>query len=531
MSKDLFGDLTSDVSEKYKNKNDQATREEIVKYIDEIIGNFEKASRDHLWAEVVIDTFNDECKKHADEIESYPNYSRFSTLNKEAKDFLVKEGKEVEKSNTLEAQIIDEKIKYLLSATKNRAWCDECDDLFSRIEDLSDEARTKCKKLVHVDRLMQIRKQVPRIIDIDFEILKLKYEKVDTAEWYNRVVNYKSVIDAELYSLLTNKGMLEGFVREAKIRLKEMEKEAIQERKEEAIRQKKEREEARERRLLEAELEYKSKEKERIRQQELQEREKQAREQALLDMFKSLNPDFAKDYELGIVEEKIAILGVKNDTIKNVKIVDGVQVIGTEAFANNAVITSVEFSDTVEQICGRAFENCENLKSVKFGKGLSTFARNGFAGCNKLSKISISKDNESFFAKGGCVYGDKEKHSLELYAPGKRNKKFKVPNSVKFFRAEMSNIYIKKVDLGNVVQISSSAFLNCKNLRTIKVGDNLKHVFASAFEGCENLTNIITGARKIETNSVADILLNCKNLNEKSKKCFISVRRVKGLWT
>ena len=54
MGKDLFKDLTADVSDKYKNKNDATILLELTERIDAIVKNLSRETREHLWAEVCV---------------------------------------------------------------------------------------------------------------------------------------------------------------------------------------------------------------------------------------------------------------------------------------------------------------------------------------------------------------------------------------------------------------------------------------------------------------------------------------------
>ena len=121
---------------------------------------------------------------------------------------------------------------------------------------------------------------------------------------------------------------------------------------------------------------------------------------------------------------------------------EGVQAIGSQAFAYNTSLTTVTIPNTVNRICYAAFQGSESLEQVVFSDdGITTIEELTFQGCGKLSSIVLP---ESLTTLGEKVF--------------------------------MSCSSLKKIDLPQSVRgISSTAFLSC-SLDTLIIRGHIDNI-------------------------------------------------------
>ena len=129
------------------------------------------------------------------------------------------------------------------------------------------------------------------------------------------------------------------------------------------------------------------------------------------------------------------VTSIGNDAFRNcssltsVTIGNGVTSIGSQAFNGCNSLTSVTIPDSVTSIGEYAFNNCSNLTSVTIGKGLTDISEGAFDYCDNLVSINVDEDNLVYKSIDGNLYS-KDGTILILYAIGKTNESFMIPNSV-----------------------------------------------------------------------------------------------------
>jgi len=177
-------------------------------------------------------------------------------------------------------------------------------------------------------------------------------------------------------------------------------------------------------------------------------------------------------------------------TAETVSVPASVEVIGEEAFADNAFITniqlgkdvkeiaynafsgckgltSIEIPDSVEIIGNAAFSNCTNLKDVKIGGGLEELGTAVFAGCENLEEISIASEN--FVCDKSIIYDAKKEVVYEML-PGRMANTYNMPSTV--------------------IDIKPYAFWGCNNLQTVTLSENLNNIPAYTFSNCVSLKTV-----------------------------------------
>ena len=119
--------------------------------------------------------------------------------------------------------------------------------------------------------------------------------------------------------------------------------------------------------------------------------------------------------------------------ITYVKILDGVESIGNNAFRSCENLEKVSIPDTVTSIGEYAFDSCESLEKVTLPDGLTTIEGGVFRFCTNLFKVTIP---------------------------------------------------------GSVTSIGRSAFSHCESLEEITIPSGVTSIGNAAFYGCESLTSV-----------------------------------------
>jgi uncharacterized repeat protein (TIGR02543 family) len=134
------------------------------------------------------------------------------------------------------------------------------------------------------------------------------------------------------------------------------------------------------------------------------------------------------------------------ELLTNLVIPDSVTEIKTYAFCYCKDLTSVTIGNSVTSIGDYAFYGCTGLTSVTIGKGLTDISEGAFDDCDNLVSINVDEDNLVYKSIDGNLYS-KDGTILILYAIGKTNESFMIPNSV--------------------TDINDSVFALCYNLKYI----------------------------------------------------------------
>ncbi len=127
-------------------------------------------------------------------------------------------------------------------------------------------------------------------------------------------------------------------------------------------------------------------------------------------------------------------------------------VVGNKAFANCKNLSKIDLSYTYA-ILASAFEGCTSLKDVELAEDISTIGGMAFANTG-ITEITITGSN--------CIIDE---------------------------GAFMNCKNLKKVTIGDgVTDIYANVFLGCTNLKTVSLSKNIEYLDENAFNGCENVT-------------------------------------------
>lgn len=144
---------------------------------------------------------------------------------------------------------------------------------------------------------------------------------------------------------------------------------------------------------------------------------------------------------------------------ENVKLQEGITVIGKNAFFNCVSMKSIEIPSTVNTIEQGAFENCTSLERIDLSKtSVIEISEETFRGCKNLKEVILPEGIVSIQANAfqGCG-------ALEQ---------------------------INFSETKNLKKIGSGAFANCISLKEIVIPQNVTVIGGGAFAYCIGLENI-----------------------------------------
>ena len=195
--------------------------------------------------------------------------------------------------------------------------------------------------------------------------------------------------------------------------------------------------------------------------------------------------------------------------LKYIEIPNSVTRIGDRAFYYCESLESIVIPDSVTKIEDSVFYCCTSLKSVVLPTSVTEFGHdfsNVFYGCENLSSITIpgnawkfedeySSSDVLVYVKDNVVYAQcDEKELLDFYPAGKKDKKFKIPDTVTVIgdSAFAGCSFLETVIIPNsVTEIYGRAFSYCMSLESIVIPDSVTEIGNSVFWHCESLKTVV----------------------------------------
>lgn len=201
---------------------------------------------------------------------------------------------------------------------------------------------------------------------------------------------------------------------------------------------------------------------------------------------------------------KYGLKDISNDTAEITKVyfdinnsytvpasIDGKKIIsiGVSAFENTG-IGELVITDGIENIGSNAFANCAKLTSVTIPKSVKFIASDAFDNCPNLAAINVDADNQFYKSINGVLY-TQDATKLLLYPAGKDDADYVVNNATKTIAASafLGQRYIQNVTLNNVERINESAFKDAKGLQNIIDHEHVAYIENNAFENTKWLDN------------------------------------------
>ncbi len=188
----------------------------------------------------------------------------------------------------------------------------------------------------------------------------------------------------------------------------------------------------------------------------------------------------------------------------DVTIPNGITNIGDEAFSNCGELTDLTIPGSVKIIGDSAFANrifaSDNvgLKRVKLENGIEIIGNNAFAGCCRLSNInfpdSVTFIGDSAFSDcfqlanvhipGSVKYIGKD--AFDFLTLVILDEGIEIIGNNAFWGTEISQIVIPD----SVKSVGNYAFSSCGSLTTVTIGSGIETILSGTFQNCPNITTI-----------------------------------------
>lgn len=221
---------------------------------------------------------------------------------------------------------------------------------------------------------------------------------------------------------------------------------------------------------------------------------------------------YSYSHDSDFVVERSVLVRYNGFTKNEVRIPDGITVIGEAAFQGMNNIETVYIPDGAETISAAAFSGCKNLKSVRIPQGLEIVDRDAFNGCSGLRSVkfpdSVKCIEAGAFAGCTCLEEINIPQNIEqlpwrVFEGCISLKGLTIPKKVKTIDdlafaecVALEDIGFEYADPGiepsaGLVRIGMNAFRNCKGLSRVELPETLKYIGNEAFRGCSNLKALV----------------------------------------
>lgn len=209
MAKSLFSNNNTDITDKYRIRNEEALRKERAQSIDKQIEEFSHAQGGEDWANEVIafqQTLNEQSVEVVHLLINLPLYSQ---LKKDARNELDKI--ELSKRNAriaaeaaqkakeqAEADKIDGEIISLSKAKRNESWISDVERLYDVVKNYDSKKQIRPKENGLIENLLNETKLVRDALSENEQAERFAKSKATSARWANEVITYDKTIDERL---------------------------------------------------------------------------------------------------------------------------------------------------------------------------------------------------------------------------------------------------------------------------------------------------------------------------------------------
>lgn len=205
-----------------------------------------------------------------------------------------------------------------------------------------------------------------------------------------------------------------------------------------------------------------------------------------------------------------------NSTVESVVIPKSVKAIEKEGFRLCRNLKTIEISEGVEKIGSLAFANCSKLTEISIPKSVTFIDSYSFGACLSLKRINVSADNAKYCDLDGVLM-DKGKTRIMQY-PSARSvgSAYSIPETVNridegaFGDCRLTRIvcpdalteigknafscaaYLEEIVMPkSLSSLCEYVFSDCINLKSVVIPDGITVIKDGAFQSCRSLTRIV----------------------------------------
>ena len=159
--------------------------------------------------------------------------------------------------------------------------------------------------------------------------------------------------------------------------------------------------------------------------------------------------------------------------------------------------------DGVSSIGEYAFYKCSKLTSLKISASVKSIDRRSLSYCSSITEFVVESGNSCYSSKDGILF-NKNKTELIQYPLGKSSSSYSIPTSVKtikFGAFDSSNLTSITIP-DSVITVEAWAFICCKNLESVTMGNGVSEIQHNAFNGCTSLSDIYYNGTRIQRSQI-----------------------------
>ena len=165
--------------------------------------------------------------------------------------------------------------------------------------------------------------------------------------------------------------------------------------------------------------------------------------------------------------------------LTDIKIPNSLTCIENRTFSYCFHLTNINIPNSITNIGNEAFNNCVSITSIYIPNSVTSIGDGAFAGCKSLANMNIP--NSVTNIGDGAFYGCESLISINI--PDSVNR---IKGGVFSSCKALTNINIPN----SVTTIGSGAFSNCDSLKSINMPNSVTSIGNGAFNECNSLTSI-----------------------------------------